>query len=96
MTQTIVLTEPGIYPITINAIDSTNTMVATYTTLLVCKYVKREVRELTTADREAFLNAFRTLWDVDQEVGLAKFGAKYTSMDTLVAAHSLASNDIMW
>jgi hypothetical protein len=96
LTQNIVLTEVGIYTLTVNAIDSTNTMVATYTTLLVCKYVKREVRELTVADREAFLNAFRTLWDVDQDVGVAKFGPKYTAMETLVAAHSLASNDIMW
>ncbi len=95
LTQKVTLTAPGVYPITVNIIDSKSTIVATYTTLLICKYVKREIRELTVADREAFLNAFHTLWEYDQEVGVAKFGDKYTSMDTLVAAHSMASNDIM-
>jgi hypothetical protein len=78
-----------LYPITINAVDETNTIVATYTTLLICKYVKREVRTLTVEDREAFLDAFHALWEYGQEEGVAKFGDKYTAMETLVAAHSM-------
>lgn len=57
--------------------------------------MKRELRSLTTEDREAFLDAAIAIWENRQEAGEAKYGSKFTSVDTLVAVHSLASNDIM-
>lgn len=36
-----------------------------------------------------------SIWNYREEEGKAKFGEKFTSVDTLVAVHSLASNDIM-
>ena len=94
--QTITLTEPGTYALTVHAVDpTTKTIVAEYSTLLICKYVKREIRSLTLADREKFLDAMAALWKYNQEDGLALYGAKFTSIATFVAAHSMASNDIM-
>ena len=57
--------------------------------------MKRELRSLTDADKEKFLDAAVSIWNYREEEGKAKFGEKFTSVDTLVAVHSLASNDIM-
>ena len=57
--------------------------------------MKRELRTLNTEDREAFLDAAIEIWNNRQEAGVVKYGSKFTSVDTLVAVHSLASNDIM-
>ena len=53
------------------------------------------MRSLTIADRESFLNAAAEIWNNRQTAGEDKYGPKFTSVDTLVAVHSLASNDIM-
>ena len=62
---------------------------------LKTRYVKRELRSLTSADKESFLDAAAEIWNNRQDEGVAKYGSKFTSVDTLVAVHSLASNDIM-
>jgi Common central domain of tyrosinase len=36
-----------------------------------------------------------TLWTTGQDKGQAKYGPKFTNIDIFVAAHSMASNDIM-
>ena len=57
--------------------------------------MKRELRNLKDSDREAFLDAMVTVWQYGQEEGVAKFGEKFTSIDTFVQIHSEASNDVM-
>jgi len=52
------------------------------------KYVRREVRSLTDTDREEFLDAFRTLWDVSTVDGVARFGPKYKSLFYLASVHN--------
>ena len=74
---------------------STGQLLAVYTTRLLCRYVKREIRSLTLADRERFLDSMAALWNYDQISGAAKFGDRFTSIQTFVATHSMASNDIM-
>lgn len=59
------------------------------------RYVKREIRTLTDADREAVFDAMATVWQYSQEEGKATFGDKFTSIDTYVTIHSEASNDVM-
>ena len=59
------------------------------------RFVKRELRSLTEADREKFLNAAIVMWQYNTSAGLAKYGESYTSIEKFVAVHSLASNDIM-
>ena len=52
------------------------------------KYVRREVRSLTDADREEFLQAFRTLWDVSTVEGVEKFGENYKSLFYFATIHN--------
>ena len=69
--------------------------VGTYYTKVVCKYVKRELRTLTEADRDAFLDAAAEIWAYSTTEGREVYGDKFTSIDTFVAEHSLASNNVM-
>lgn len=87
--------EVGKFPIDIHAYDKEGNYLATYSTLLVSKYVKREIHSLTDSDREAVLDAMAAIWQYSQEEGKALFGEKFTSIDTYVTIHSEASNDIM-
>lgn len=46
-------------------------------------------------DREKVLDAMAALWNYRQDEGTEKFGPGFTSIDVLVAVHSMASNDVM-
>ena len=94
-TQKITFTRTGTYSITVEALDTQGSLVSTFSTSLICKYVKRELRTLTATDKEKFLKAAKTLWEVNSNKGVAMYGEKYTSIERLVDIHSLASNDIM-
>jgi hypothetical protein len=86
--------KPGIYGLQVDVYKTHgDAYIASYNTHIV-KYVKRELRSLSTADREKVLDAAITLWQVPMGVGKKKFGDKYTSMETLVAEHAKASSDI--
>ena len=54
---------------------------------LVCRYVRRSLREMSAADRGGFFDAIKTMMDVGSEEGEAAYGAKYRSMDHFVALH---------
>jgi hypothetical protein len=56
--------------------------------------VKRELRTLTERDRDRFLDAAAIMWTVNTEEGKKLYGNSYTSMNTFVGEHALASNDI--
>ena len=56
--------------------------------------MKRELRTLTVADRDRFLDAAAIMWNVSTEEGKKLYGNSYTSMNTFVGEHALASNDI--
>lgn len=85
----IKLTKTGTYTLTVTALGQ-----SVLTKKLFVKYVKREIRSLTTEDREKFLNAAAVMWNVKTENGRKMYGESYTSADTFVLEHSLASNDI--
>jgi hypothetical protein len=59
------------------------------------KYVKRELRDLTLADRERFLDAMYALWKYDTRKGRELFGDEYVGVSTFVENHAQASGDIM-
>ena len=92
----VVLTRPGNYDVRVQVLSkATGQTLAVYTTHLACRYVKREIRSLTVSDRERLLDAMAAMWTHDQASGEAKYGPRFTSIETFVAAHSMASNDIM-
>ena len=57
------------------------------------KYVKRELRSLTKADKERFLTAMNTVFRSPR--GTTKYGDSFMPTDVLVEQHAIASNDIM-
>lgn len=56
--------------------------------------MKRELRQLTLADKNRFLDAAIVLWKTDTLTGRKMYGPQYTSIATFVEEHALASNDI--
>lgn len=91
----MVFTTIGNYNIHVHVYSSEGAYQGTYKTLLINKYVKRELRTLTVEDREKFLDAAAEIWKHTDDEGKALYGEKFTSIATFVAEHSQASNDIM-
>ena len=60
---------------------------------VVCKYVRRELRELSVADREAFLDAAAVLWRVGATEGAHLYGDHYAPIATFVATHARLAGD---
>ena len=87
----------GIYTVNVYILADAEAKVAVamFTTRMVVKYVKRELRALTNEDKEKVLDAMAAMWHNRQAEGQAKYGPQFTSIDVLVAVHSLASNDVM-
>jgi hypothetical protein len=59
------------------------------------RYVKREIRSLTDDDRERFLVAASTMWQLNSSAGKLKYGLKYSAIADFVSLHSMSSDDIM-
>jgi hypothetical protein len=57
------------------------------------KYVRRELSTLTDDDREDFLDAFRTLWDVNTVDGKEVYGEDYKSLYYLATVHNDAGGN---
>jgi len=54
---------------------------------VMCKYVRREIRQLTTADRERYLSAVRVFHTVDATKGRKAYGPKFTNYAESVQKH---------
>lgn len=54
---------------------------------LLCRYVRRELRQLTAADREGFFDAFAVMLNKPGPDGRRSYGSDYLSVDELVATH---------
>ena len=60
----------------------------TLTKTVWVKYVRRELMSLTDTDREEFLDAFRTLWDVTTKDGKKAYGDAYKSLAYFAVLHN--------
>lgn len=74
--------------------DATNTLrgtsdsaVYSHTFTAAVKYVRRELRSLSTADREKYFSAMKTLYTTPGAVGRAKYGSKYKSAEEFLHVH---------
>lgn len=68
--SSITLTQTGTYSLTLEAYDSkTGSFKGRYSTLLVVKYVRREIRQLSEGDRIRFLKAAVVLWNTSTDDG---------------------------
>ena len=52
------------------------------------RYVRREIRSLTEADREAFFSSMVAVWNVSTTEGLERFGGNFAGMDSLNRIHA--------
>ena len=84
-----VFTSPGKYDLYLHGIDTTNEVVINQTIPVIVKYVKRELRALTSEDRRKFLHAASKIWKYTTEEGQAKYGEKFTGINQLVEEYSL-------
>lgn len=88
-------TSTGIFEMNITVTDDSGEFVGLYNFIAICKYVKRELRSLTTDDRERFLDAAAMIWAYSTEEGREIYGEKFTGIDSFVAIHMNSSNHIM-
>ena len=69
------------------SLDFSTAAVNKVVTKVMCKYVRREVRSLTDADREAWLSAVQVLQRVPTGVGQDLYGSAYYSKDHFTRTH---------
>ena len=53
----------------------------------MCKYVRREIRELTASDRSKYLSAVELFHRLDADVGRQMYGDKWTNAKESVIKH---------
>ncbi|CAM9580371.1 unnamed protein product [Ectocarpus fasciculatus] len=54
---------------------------------VMVKYVRREIRQLTDKDREAFFDAMETLYRLPTPEGVARYGKDYKGIELFVQMH---------
>ena len=94
---------PGIYVVSAtceignaNGVTSSDPVVRSKTShsdYIDCRYVRRELRELTDADRDIFLDAFMVLSRVETQAGVHKYGKHYRSLIDFELMHLKAAGD---
>jgi hypothetical protein len=75
------------YSITISEFDSSGDLVNGASGSLVCMYVRRELRELTSEDLSTTLDAMYEIWQTDETTGQLQYGSDYHDMDYLMGFH---------
>jgi hypothetical protein len=81
----------GEYSLTVNEICNEATS-RTLTSSVYVKYVRREISSLSDADREAFLDAYKVLWDVSTTEGQSIYGEKYKGLYHFAVIHNDAGS----
>ncbi|CAM9148680.1 unnamed protein product [Phaeothamnion confervicola] len=69
----------------VSAVTATLAVVAS--TTVMCKYVRRELRQLSAADRGRFLDALEVVHRLPIEEGVRRYGNKFTNYEQQVAKH---------
>jgi hypothetical protein len=86
-----IFAETGSYDLTVEAfwpgLEIEVPVLFSKTITITVKYVRREIRQLTDQDREAFFNAVSILQRVPTKVGQRIYGSKYFSKDYFVRMH---------
>lgn len=77
-----------VYTVTVNEIDtSKNTTIRSNTDSVICYYVRRELRDLTTDDLSTTMDTFYKLWQYSNEEGQALYGSNFHNATYFTAAH---------
>jgi hypothetical protein len=89
-TFTATFPSPGTYALTATCEKSDATTVARTDSVSVF-YVRRELRKLSDADRDAFLDGFLVMTRVSTAAGVEKYGKHYRSLQDFEQMHLKAS-----
>ena len=81
------------YAVSVTATDG-GSVLASYSGTVACRYVRREIRQLTATDRNRFLDAMKVLWTQTTEVGQDIYGAAFLSIYDTAEFHVTLSSDI--
>ena len=87
---TVILNAPGsVFLLKVEERDIAGKAVASSAEVEVsCRYVRREIRDLTDADREEFLEALKVYYTMGTEEGRAKYGHEFFNYERITAFHS--------
>ena len=86
---TVTLTDAGEkYALLVQQTRADGTVVAERRVTITCKYVRRELRDLTQADRTGYFSAVREFYTVPLEEGRAKYGASFYNAGHVTAYHN--------
>lgn len=55
---------------------------------IACKYVRRELRDLTAGDRREFFAALKEFYSVEEQQGKEKYGEGFLNYATVAALHN--------
>jgi len=76
------------YVINVTEFDGdSSTELRSVTGLVLCQYVRREIRTLSVQDLSSTLDAMHTLWAVEDEEGQELYGDDYQSASYLLKSH---------
>ena len=57
------------------------------------KYIRRELSYMAKGERDEFLDALKTLWEVNTKDGIEKYGPRYKSLNYLAMLHNDGSGN---
>lgn len=86
---TIELRAPGeMYALVVQQLKGDGNVVAVGRATVACKYVRRELRALTTEDRTAFFEAMRVIYTISTDEGTLRYGPEFTNYELLTGYHA--------
>lgn len=93
---TVTLTTPGAYSLVVEELLENGDVVAKRTVAVTCKYVRREIRSLTDADREEFLDTMQLFYGISNTEGKDNYGQDFFSYQGLTAYHNALVRSILF
>lgn len=86
---TVQLKHPGkMFHLTVQQVELDGTVVAEGRAIAACKYVRRELRQLTESDRTEFFEAMRVFYTMSMDEGLENYGPEFTNYLTTTGYHN--------
>eukprot|EP00752_Nemacystus_decipiens_P006546 g5896.t1 len=86
---TVTLDRPGtLYVLSVKNVDEDGKVISDVSIKVSCKYVRREIRDLTDDDREAFLDALQIWYTIPNDEGRVKYGAAFENYQRTTVLHN--------
>lgn len=88
-TVVVAFESPGFYDVHLSAADSsTGVHLSSTKKTVACRYVRREIRSLLVADREAFFDASKIIYTTSEEQGRRLFDHRFRNISYFVNLHN--------